>query len=287
MYLDHWQLKENPFDSILDFRFLYMSASQEECLARLSYTVSYKKGGAVLLGPAGGGKTTIRELLIRKIKEGRRGKRHFCSIVHPLLTIPEIVQDCLAQLGVPEAPASKPQLLRLFGNTLLQLAEKGEEAILIIDDAHLMSLDSLNELKLLLNLHDYNQRLLFTTILIGESEAGPTPGIAAKLAQVPGLKQRLNLVVPMPQLTRDELAHYIQHRVGVAGGKKPLFTQDAVEAVFRYSKGNPRETNNLCDLALLIGYGEKAATVDGGLIKRVVHDITAKAKHGAPHHAHR
>src|SRR4051812_44313533 len=106
MYLDYWHLKESPFENILDFRFLYTSPSQEECLARVSYAVTYKKGGAVLVGPAGSGKTTIREMLIRKIKEGRTSKRRFCSIVHPLLGIEEIIHDCFSQFGVTEAPST-------------------------------------------------------------------------------------------------------------------------------------------------------------------------------------
>lgn len=276
MYLDYWHLNEKPFENVMDLRFLYTSPSQEECLARVAYAVTDKKGGAVLSGPAGSGKTTIRELLIRKIKKGSRGKRHFCSIVHPLLTIEEIIQECFAQLGVSEFSSSKPKLLREFGNKLLELAERGEETVLIIDDAHMMTPETLNEIKLLLNLHDYSQRLLFTTILIGESDNSANPGILTKLAQVPGLRQRLSIIVHMPQLSKDELGHYIQHRIDVAGCHKPIFTPEAVALIYKHSKGNPRETNNVCDLALLIGYGERLASVDTPLIKRVLADIAAE-----------
>ena len=281
MYIDYWHLKEKPFENVLDFKFVYTSPSLDECLARVSYAVTDRKGGAVLSGPAGSGKTTIRELLIQKIKKAQGGKRHFCSIVHPLLGLEEIIHECLSQLGTTDYPASKPQLLRLFGNKLLEAAEKNEPVVLIIDDAHMMTTEALNEIKLLLNLHDYSQRLLFTTIMIGESDdpAHHHQGIMTKLAQVPGLRQRLNIVVPMPRLSKDEVGHYIQHRIEVAGGKKPLFTPEAVEGIYRYSKGNPRETNNVCDLALLIGFGERLASVDAALIKRVVADISGKARH--------
>jgi len=276
MYTEHWSLKEKPFENIMDLRFLYASSSQDEALARISYAINDKKGGAVLSGPAGSGKTTIRELLIRKIKEGRRGKRHFCSIVHPLMHVEEIIQECLSQLGEHDFPPSKPQILRFFGNKLLSLAEKGEETILIIDDAHMMTQETLNEIKLLLNLHDYSQRLLFTTILIGESDSPGNPGIMTKLAQIPGLRQRLSIAVTMPPLNAEELAHYIQHRMMVAGCDKAMFTPDAVSAIYRHTKGNPRETNNLCDLALLIGYGERASVIDAALVNRVVVDLTGQ-----------
>lgn len=272
MYLKHWHLNAKPFENVMDFKYLYVSPSQEECLARVSYAVTDKKGGAVLVGSAGSGKTTLRELLIKKIKEGRKGKRHFCSIIHPLLNMEEIIHECFFQLGVKEFPSSKPQLLRQFGKKLLDLAEKGEEAILIFDDAHMMTLQALNELKLLLNLHDYSQRLLFTTILMGEGE------ILAKLGQVPGLRQRLNILVAVPSMSQEELGQYIQHRLMTAGAKKPIFTNEAVEAIHRYSKGNPREANNICDLALLIGFAEGMSSVDAALIRRVLADISSKTR---------
>lgn len=274
MYIDYWQLKEKPFENVLSFKYISATPSQEECLTRLYYAVTDRKSGAVLTGPAGSGKTMIREQLIKKIKTGRKGKRHFCSIVHPTLGIEEIIHECFAQLGVEKCPPSKPQLLRQFGNKLLELAEKGEEAVLVFDDAHMMSVEALGELKLLLNLHDYSQRLLFTTILIGESDDGGSDGLVAKLAKVPGLRQRLNLIVPMHPMTREETGQYIQRRLDVAGGKKPIFQEDAVDAIYRFSKGNPRETNNACDLALLIGFGDRVPSVDAALVRRVISEMS-------------
>src|SRR6185312_11022639 len=98
----------------MDFRFLYTSPSQEECLSRISYAVTEKKDDAVLVGPPGSGKTTLRELLIRAIKTGKK-RRHFCSVIHPMMGIEEIIFECLDQLGVKDQPTMKPQLLRMLG----------------------------------------------------------------------------------------------------------------------------------------------------------------------------
>ena len=276
MYTEYWHLNEKPFENVMDSRFLYASPSQEEALERVSYAVSDKKGGAVLVGPAGCGKTTIREQLIRRIKASRTVRHPFMSIVHPMLGIEDIIRECLTQLGVQEHKSSKPQLLRQFGNRLLESAEKGEEAVLIVDDAHMMPVETLNEIKLLLNLHDYSERHLFTTVLIGESHTPSHPGLASNLVQVPGLRQILNIYVQVRPFDAAELSEYIAHRMRVAGAKGPVFAPGAVEAVYRLTKGNPREANNICDLALLIGFGERLAAVEAPLIKRVAQELAGE-----------
>ncbi|MFA6584687.1 MAG: AAA family ATPase [Elusimicrobiaceae bacterium] len=274
MYREYWHLKEKPFENVLDFRYLYLTPFHEECLARLSYAVTEKKSGAVLIGTAGTGKSLLRELLVRKIKEEHSGKLRVFCIVHPMLTITELIRDCFFQLGVEDLPSGKSELLHKFGNTVLEMSEKGEDTVLLIDDAHMLSLETLKELKLLLNLHDYSQRHLLTMILIGEANpSDPEETLMFRLSQVPSLCQRLRVVVQMTQLSRLEVGQYIQHRLQVSGSGSTVFTAEAVDEIYKFSKGNLREINNICDIALLIGYSEKLACIDGDLVKRVVDDI--------------
>ena len=278
MYLDYWHLNEKPFEKVMDFRFLFAASSHEECLARLSYAVMEKRGGAVLTGAAGIGKTTMRELLFRRVRDEGEGKRHVCTIIHPLLDIAGIIQECLYQFGVKDIATGKPELFRQFGAKMQDFGAKGEDILLAIDDAHMMSVEALQELKLLFNLQDDHQRQILTMVLVGESDHSAGPALLPKLAGVPGLRQRLSIVVPMPLLTQAEIGQYIQHRLKVAGGEGAVFTPAAVEEIHAFTQGNPRETNNVCDLALLIGFSERLASVDAELVKRVVEDVSSQFK---------
>jgi type II secretory pathway predicted ATPase ExeA len=270
MYRDYWHLTENPFENVFDFRYLYAHPYYEESLARLYYAVSERKGGAVLTGGYGTGKSTVRESLIKKLKQD--GKFRVFSIVHAKFNLDQIIQDCFFQMGITDMPKEKPLLLHTFGNKLLELNEKGEHAVLVIDDAHLIDTSTLEELKLLINLHDYNERSLFTLILVGE------PMLRSKLVNIPSLLQRLRIMSNLMPLDRNQTADYIAYRLKVAGGAEDTFLPEAVDEIYGYSRGVLREINNLCDIALLVCFNEKIPRVGADVIKRIINDLTAQTE---------
>ncbi|MCX5776744.1 MAG: AAA family ATPase [Candidatus Firestonebacteria bacterium] len=270
MYKEYWHLKENPFENVIDFRFLYTSPSFEECRSRLYYAVSQRKTGAVLIGTCGIGKSMVREALIKDLR--KEGKYRVFSIVYPTLNIGQIVSECFYQLGeTVESTRDKPLLLHDFGNKLLAINEKGEHAVLIIDDAQLLDLNTLGELKLFCNMHDYNERQLLSIILVGESL------LHTKLINMPSLAQRLRLMAKLEPLDQELTGKYIAHRLKVAGGSENIFLPEAVEEIHKSSQGCLREINSLCDIALMIGVNETVPRINADIIKRIVSDVGNKA----------
>lgn len=270
MYKEYWHLKENPFENVIDFRFLYVSPSFEECRARLYYAVSQRKTGAVLIGNCGMGKSMVREALIKDLK--KEGKYRIFSIVYPTLNIGQIISECFFQMGENvESARDKPLLLHDFGNKLLAINEKGEHSVLIIDDAQLLDAGTLEELKLFCNMHDYNERQLLSIILIGEAL------LHTKLINMPSLAQRLRLIAKLEPLDQESTGKYIAHRLKVAGGAENIFLPDAVEEIYKSSHGCLREINSLCDIALLIGVNEKVPRINADVIQRIISDVGSKA----------
>ena len=271
MYREYWHLKENPFENVIDFRFLYTYPSYEECRARLYYAVNQRKTGAVLIGTSGVGKSMVREALVKEMKKD--GGYRIFSIVYPTLNVGQIISECFYQMGeTVDSTRDKPLLLHDFGNKLLSINEKGEHAVLIIDDAQLLDVGTLGELKLFCNMHDYNERQLISIILIGESV------LHTKLINMPSLAQRLRLMAKLEPLDADLTGKYIAHRLKVAGGAENIFLPDAVEEIYKSSRGSLREINSICDIALLIGVNEKIPRISGEIIKRIISDVGTKAE---------
>ncbi len=266
MYSDYWHLLESPFENILDFRFVYNYPSFNECIARLHYAVT-SRTGAALIGAYGTGKSMTRESLVKEIK--KEGGYQIFSIVHPKLDIEQIIYDCFFQMGNMEQAQNKSILLHKFGNKLVEFNEKGGHTVLIIDDAHLMDMNTLEELRLFCNLHDYNGRSLISILLIGESI------LQSKLLNIPSLYQRLRIIATVKPLDQDLTGKYIAHRLKVAQGEENIFLPDAVEEIYKFTGGSLREINNICDIALLIGANEKFPRINGDIITRIIGDIKA------------
>ncbi|MGD9556347.1 MAG: ExeA family protein [Mangrovibacterium sp.] len=267
--MEYWHLKEEPFENVLDGRFLYISSDHEEALARLTYAVKGEKGGAVLTGVNGSGKSAIRAELARQMNES--GDYRLISIMHPTMTDIELFEECLFQLESIEVPPKKTLLLHRLGSKLLEIKKEGKHTVIMIDDAHLMDVETLEELRLLSNERDDSGCQLFTLILIGETELG------SKLENVPALSCRLPMRWELKLLSREETEEYIMHRLGVAGSEENLFMPKAMEEIYNNFPGNALEINNVCDLALLLAFKKKLARVDAETIREVISDLNGKS----------
>jgi len=260
MYESYWELSEPPFDNSPNPKFFYMSPEHEEALVRLVYTVRHRKGCGMLTGEYGCGKTTLSRALIQRLE----AERYEIG----LLTNPSWTPaDFLYQLGVETHETRKPELLHLLNDLFFRNYQAGRESVVIVDEAQLIEDDSVfEELRLLMNFQT-DDRFLVTLLLIGSPELG------VKVRRLKHLDQRISLRYHLNTLDDQHTASYIAHRLRMAGQPKQLFTEEAVKLIFDFTRGTPREINNLCDVALLVGYSKRVKEVGDKIVAEVIKDM--------------
>lgn len=269
MHESYWGLTEPPFSLTPDPRFLYLSRGHEDALMMLHYAISRSKGAAMLAGDIGLGKTTVSRKLLDLLDPVRH---KVVLIVNPILTPIQILQEILAQLGIEVGSRNRQVLIQELHKTLLEYYERGQQIVLMIDEAHLIrSGNTLEELRLLLNCQ-MNDQFLITLVLLGQKE------LREKISRVPALEQRLAIRYSLEPLDIHETGELILHRLRVAGytGEQSLFTPDAVYEIYKSTGGTPRLISQLADNALLMGMAKKARIVDGFLMHEVIGQFSGR-----------
>jgi general secretion pathway protein A len=270
MYEQYWGLNESPFSLTPDPRFLYMSRAHEDALMMLHYAVTRNKGAAMLAGDIGLGKTTISRKLLETLDPVQF---KVALIVNPILTPTQMLQEILSQLGIDVVSRNRQVLVQTLHKSLIELYERGQRLVLLIDEAHLIrSAASLEELRLLLNCQ-MNDQFLISLLLLGQTE------LRGKIAKVPALEQRLAVRHVLKPLTMEETGEMILHRLRVAGytGEKSPFTPDAVHYIHQVSGGAPRLISQLADNAMLMAMARRTQTIDGFLLHEVAEDYNGVA----------
>lgn len=267
MYADHWGLKEKPFENTPDPRFFYNAKRHEEALMRMLYAVYERKGAAMLSGEYGSGKTLLTRLVTSALlKEDH--KYNLAMIINPDIPSDELLEEIIYQLGQPMSRESrKIDRHRELNRILYETVQQGRHTVIIIDEAQAIGDASVFEqLRLLLNFQ-LNERFLLTLILFGQ------PELKEKVNALPQFVQRLAVKYHLDNLTLEETREYIQHRCRIAGDASQIFTREACEVVYSGAEGIPRVINNICDIALLTGFGNKATKIEGMLVREVVKDL--------------
>lgn len=262
MYLEYWGLDKYPFDNVPDPDFFFMSKPHEEGLTRLLYAVERGKGCALLSGEVGAGKTTLGKVLLRKISKERYD---IAMIANPCLETKEFLQDILYKLGITDVPESKVEILRILYKKLTDNLEQNKGTLLIIDEAQFIAESTLEEIRLLLN-YQLSNRFLLTIFLMGQ------PELVDKVKAIKQLAQRVEISYFLRSFNFKETTDYIFFREKKAGLSKNVFSKQAIEIIFEHSNGIPRIINNLCDLSLLVGSGEKKTMVTYEVIKDIIDD---------------
>jgi len=255
MYLKTFGLKTAPFGMTASPGMLYLSGSHREALAGLCYSLLDKKGLVSLVGHTGTGKTT---LLARAIERLPGALVQFATILSPTLTVAEFMEAVLLAFGINDPPASKPQRLHLLQKVLLQSQAAGRISVLVVDEAHKLTYELLEEVRLLGNLENRDEKLV-QLVLAGQSELA----YILNREDLSQLKQRIAVRLSLNPLTKEELVEYIEYRWQRAGAPaEPPFTPGALELTGRFSRGIPRLINAICDNALLHVFGERARLVE-------------------------
>jgi general secretion pathway protein A len=266
MYLESFGLKKKPFSLTSDPSMLYFTDSHREALAVLCYGLLERKGLILLLGHAGTGKTT---LLARAVLGLPPSRVQFASIVNPTFTSAEFMETVLLGFGIREIPASKPQRLARLEKHLLQTQADGKIAALIVDEAHKLNTDALEEIRLLGNLEKRSEKLL-QIILAGQNELAAT----MNREDCVQLKQRVSLRVALRPLAPADVGRYIACRWARAGGRQRApFTQAALDLTAHVSQGIPRLINVVCDNALIVAFGEQSRMVEASHVSQSCVDL--------------
>ncbi len=275
MYAAFFGLQQEPFSIAPDPRFLHLSEGHREALAHLLYGLQAGGGFVLLTGEIGTGKTTVCRCFLEQIPPGHR----VAYLYNPRLTEVELLQTICQEFGIaqqsPPATTTKPYVDAL-NEFLLDAHAKGEQCLLVVDEAQGLSPELLELLRLLTNLETHERKLL-QIVLIGQ------PELRTMLArpELEQLAQRVVARVHLGPLVAAQTADYVRHRLGVAGLQGPLpFTPRALAVVHRESRGVPRRINLLCQRALLGAYAQGRPTVDARTVRHAAREVFETEKHG-------
>ena len=256
----HWGLAEPAFENAPNPKFLYPSPGHEAVLRGLTYAVRQRRGCGVLTGKAGCGKTTLVRSLIRRLDAARYDVAFLLS---PLRDPLDLLREVLYELGVETDESRRPQLLHLLGARFLHNLGRGQETVIIIDEAQLARARTLKELGLLLN-YQTNERSLVTLLLIG------SPEFDERLTASRHLDGRLGVRCRITPLDAEHTGKYVTHRLTVAGGAATIFTPDAHRLIHEMTDGIPRAINDLCDNALLLGSQSAVSQIDADTLRAMI-----------------
>jgi len=265
MYEAYWGLTEKPFENTADPRFLYYSTQHEEAFTRLMYAIQEQKGAAVLSGIFGCGKTVVAQAVLASLS---KGKYETAFVINPQLSHVELLREILYDLGVKDnLPAQKTDILHSLNEILHNNKDNGKQTVVMIDEAHLIEDKMIfEELRLLLNFQ-YKNQFLLTLVLLGQ------PELKEKINNIKQLAQRIAIKFHLGGLNELETVEYIKHRLKVAGAARDIFDESGLRNVHGQSGGIPRRINQICDMALLTGYGNQQQIISDDTIMEVVKDL--------------
>lgn len=269
MYKEFYNLKENPFNVTADPDFFFSSLHHAEAFSHLEYGIQHRKGILVITGEIGTGKTTLCRTLLNRLDDNIKT----ALILNPSFSDIQLLKLIVKDLGIQGNLRNKLDLINALNEFLLEETSKGNNVVLIIDEAQNLSVRQLEQIRLLSNLETEKEKLL-QIILVGQPELCEK----LKLHALRQLNQRVAVRYHILPLKRDELSSYIEHRLNVANTTKDLnhqlhFTDKAIDIIYENSSGTPRMVNILCDRALLAGYTSETNEIDEQIIHRCIQEV--------------
>src|SRR6266571_1164701 len=275
MYKEFYDLTIYPFSITPDPQFLYLSKNHEACLRYLLYSLERGHGLVVLTGETGIGKTLLLKYLTKNLDK----KTHIAFLVNSTLDSSGMFSYIFHELDLDITGKSKVEMLSSLKKFLLTLEMVNEKVVVIIDEAQNLSVDTLENLRLLTNFENSEKKLL-QIILAGQ----PHLEAMLHLPELAQLNQRLGLHCCLMPMDYNETKGYIEKRLIVAGAIYPVFTSRAIKKIFVCSKGVPRVINVICDNALVFGFGHQKRKIGCAIIQQVVQKLHLDGKEQVDKH---
>lgn len=269
MYKNYFELTRNPFDLTPDPVCFVPTKRHDEALAALYYGVRQHRGFVVVTGEVGTGKTMLLRCLLGLLKESKDVA--YAYLFNARLSPTEFLRYILADFGLQVSGKSKYELLIDLGQFLISRHSRKMTTVLIVDEAHHLSSEILEEVRLLSNLETTDDKLL-QIVLAGQ------PELDEKLDSVGlrQLKQRIAVRTQLAPLDAEETKRYIAQRLRIAGSDSnhiPLFPEQTVAEVYRHSRGLPRLINSICENALIAAYARRLPHVTPDIVEYVAKEL--------------
>jgi len=263
MYTEHFGLTHKPFNLVPDPQFLYMSPNHKKALTMLEYGLMSHAGFTVVTGEIGAGKTTLIRALLGKIDDD-------CVIglinnTHE--SFGELMVWVLDSLEIESSATDNAGRYRDYINFVVEQHAQGRRVVLIVDEAQNLSVQALEELRLLSNVN-IDSDIFLQLVLTGQ------PELIEKLnrPELVQFAQRIGVEFHLKALSYPETQNYIEYRLEVAGAKHKIFSNEACAVIYCYSEGIPRRINNLCDFALVYAFADDKKEIDVALIQDMMRD---------------
>jgi general secretion pathway protein A len=271
MYEAFYQFKEKPFSLLPDPDFLFLSSKHAVAMSMLEYSLAGQAGFCAITGEIGSGKTTLIRALLRRI--GRDVTLGLISNTHSSHT--ELAAWALAAFGQQVPTSSNADVYQALMHFLINEYSAGRRCVLIVDEAQNLTIESLEELRLLSNINS-ERDLLLQIILVGQ------PQLLEKLKrpEMCQFAQRISVAYHLTPLDFEETRRYINHRLTIAGTTREIFSDLAMGAIQYYSGGVPRLVNSICDMALVYGYAESLKSIELETVLKVIRDRQASGVAG-------
>jgi general secretion pathway protein A len=271
MYLNHFKLKEKPFEMTSDPKFIWMGNEQTDAVANFIRAIYKNKGILLLSGDVGVGKSAFVNVMLKSLAN----RTIFAKITDPTLDANDFLDILAAEFKIKQRFVSHGDFLMYFNKFLHIANSKNVNVLLIIEEAQLVTFDMFQLLRDLVSIEAHG-RILMNIFFVGQSKDGKN--LKAKLENT--LKQLIANHYHLDPLTETETQKLIQHRLEVAGGKQYLFDTEAMDFIYSFSSGYPRLINLLCDQALLIGYSNDIKKISNGVIKESARSLGLEMKVG-------
>ncbi|PLX88173.1 MAG: ATPase [Desulfuromonas sp.] len=273
MYLDFFGITAKPFELLPNPNFLYLSKGHKKALSYLQYGLQEGAGFTLLTGEVGSCKTTLLRDIVNKNKSNT-----LAMIFNTKITGVELLAMTNEDFGLDINDKNKVTLLRDLNDFLVAEYSVGRRPILIIDEAQNLSVEALEEVRLLSNLEADNCKLL-QIILVGQPEL---KGMIAR-PELRQLRQRISVSCHLLPLGRDEMEDYIYHRLETVGNRNAVhFQPDALDEIYRFSGGVPRLVNLLCDALLLAAFVEETREIALSLVRESIDELALENPEESP-----
>ena len=261
MYRSFFGLRVLPFGASPDPRFLYMIPRIREALACLQYGIAARKGFVVMTGEVGTGKTTLLKTVLSSFTKDRVST---AFVFNPRLDVLDFLEFVLTDFGIPPKTRTKSGMLLQLNRWLIDRFRNQELCAIVVDEAQNLSWELLEEIRLLTNLETSSEKLV-QIVLSGQ------PELEEKLRNpsVRQLRQRISMWCKTYPLSSEETQAYIAERLRIAGARQPVLLPEAVQLVYRYSKGIPRLINLICEHAMISAYVEQIKPIPARIVESV------------------